>query len=89
MKKKADDYTGPIAEFTYPDGTYRRLEYPNQPIGLTQKEGLKFVRPETLVFLAPEDGWEEARAAEDRPVNQAYLAQWRERCHEALMKGKK
>lgn len=89
-KKKAEHYRGPIAEFIYSDGSYRKIEYPSNPVGLSQyssKTG-KLERPTQLIIHPPENGWEEARAFEDNPVNQAYLGRWKDRCHEALMKGK-
>ena len=90
-KRSADDYTGPIAVFFYADRSTRRIEYPTNPIGLFKiVEGHKYPqRPTSLTFLPPEEGWEEARLAEDRPVNKAYLGKWFDLCHEALQKGKK
>lgn len=89
-KKKAEHYTGPIAVFFYADRSTRRLEYPTNPVGLSKViEGHRYPqRPISLTILPPEEGWEEARAFEDNPVNQAYLGRWKDRCHEALMKGK-
>lgn len=82
-KKKANTHA-PIAEFVYSDGTYRRLEYPDQPIGLTRFVNKRLVRPISLKFYPPGEDWEASREAEDRPVNHAFLAQWKDKCHNAL-----
>lgn len=85
MKKK-NSTQAPIAEFIYPDGTYRCLEYPDQPIGLVRPINKRFTRPVKVKFHPPGEDWEASREAEDRPVNQAFLAQWRDRCLDALAK---
>lgn len=83
-KKKKLETNAPVAEFVYPDGTYRRLEFPDQPVGLVRVINKHFIRPTKLKFYPPGEDWEASREAEDRPVNHAYLERWRDRCHEAL-----
>lgn len=84
MKKNNLHTQGPIAEFIYSDGVYRRFEYPDQPTGLTRIINKKFVRPTSLKFHPPGEDWEASRLAEDRPVNKAFLERWKDRCREAI-----
>lgn len=88
MKKNNLHTQGPIAEFIFEDGVYRRYEYPDQPIGLSRVVNKKFVRPISLKFYPPGEDWEASRLAEDRPVNQAFLERWKDRCRAAISKGK-
>jgi len=82
-KKKSETHA-PVAEFTYSDGKVRRLEYPDPPTGLVRFVNKTHIRPNQLTFHPPGEDWEASRIKEDRPVNQSYLAQWKDRCHNAL-----
>lgn len=86
MMKKQKNTQAPIAEFIFPDGTYRRFEYPDQPIGLTRFVNKQIVRPIKLIIHPPGEDWEASRDAEERPVNYAFLERWKERCRQAVSK---